>query len=192
MFKFKFKIEKDRVYRAHRAKDVFSFSEWFYKIYMKDKPKYMFEVNESDKYIKFKLQTYAETEKEVVAAFLLKVITKFKEDFIKKLTGDLRVKYLDTQHKEHKETKKYMDIFMFDSRGEEVMSLFEYINGLKESFMSFELMVLPPDEDNQSGTSVFEEETEVDDDLEVALDFEEGPNSNEGFDVDDFEFDDDL
>lgn len=153
--KHKFRIEKTRVYRAFTPEQGILFVDWFYTEYLKGVP-YKFIAFEDETYIQFRLESKVEVEKEKVRLFLLRVLTQFKERFIQIYLSELQAVYVDPENKEYQATQDFLNRFLYNYRGEQVRSLYSVFKDIRDEFMSFDLMILPPDIDTLSGTERIE------------------------------------
>lgn len=136
MNEYRFKIEKNRVYKAYEASDVMSFETWLKTVYLTRDVRYMFLVSEDDTYIKMKLQTYKEWGKETVREFIVTVLRDFKSYFIQAIIGDFRVAYLDPEHTHHAFMVEEIDALRYDIYGNERSSLYDIFAKMEEDFMT--------------------------------------------------------
>lgn len=139
MGEHRFKIEKNRVYRQYDPEQVIPFSKWLREVYMTPQGRRMFYAQENDTHIKIKITTVGLMEKEKVRAFLLTVLSDFKQYFIQGILGDLRVAYLDDTESSHKEVKDMIDSQRYDADNVEIASVYDILAEIENSFMSLEV-----------------------------------------------------
>lgn len=168
--KHQFRIEKTRVYRAFTPEQGIPFVNWFYTDYLNGVP-YNFKAFEDESYIQFRIESKADVEKERVRLFLLRILTQFKERFIQIYLSELQAIYVDPEHKQYQATQDFLNRFLFNYRGEQVRSLYSVFKDIKDEFMTFDLMILPPDTDSLHGTERIEIEEGKDTNSAVQEDF---------------------
>ena len=141
MFEYKFKIEKDRIYRNYKPTDVVDFKTWLESNYDMGNEHFNMIIAEDDKYIKFLYKGYYTLNKEELKQQILGRLRIFKEYFITEYCADLQVDYLDIKSANHKNAKERLEILMSVKNSKQKKELFEVFSILKKDFMSFEPLV---------------------------------------------------